>query len=156
VRESVIGTTDGDFTLSGMAFDLGGTWDTPWTGVRAGAAVRHLGGKLSYDFSGAESFDLPTTLQAGISYTRLAVGGGTITVAGDFVAERGADASIRVGGEYAYRGQFILGAGYKTGLDNENVSFGVGYQNRIRVNYAFTPIYSDLGSSHRISLGYGW
>jgi hypothetical protein len=156
VRESVIGTTEGDFNLSGMAFDLGGTWDTPWTGVRAGATVRNLGGKLSYDVGGAEKFDLPTTLQAGLSYTRVNPSMGAITVSGDFVAERGQNAAMRVGAEYAYRGQFLLGAGYKTGLDNENVSFGVGYQNKVRVNYAFTPIYNDLGSSHRISLGYGW
>ena len=156
VRESLVGTSDGDFTLSGMAFDFGGTWETPLQGVRAAAVLRHLGGKLSYDFDGAQDFDLPTALQAGFSYRRTDFRGGGLTVSADFLGARGDDASFLVGAEYAYRGQFLLGAGYKSGLDNENVSFGVGYQKNIRVHYTFTPIYSDLGSSHRISLGYGW
>jgi hypothetical protein len=156
VRESLIGTTDGDLTLDGFAFDFGGFWVTPVTGVTAAAVLRHLGGQMSYDFDGAQSFDLPTALQAGLSYRRADIGGGTVLVSGDFIGTRGDDASLRFGAEYAFRGQFSLGAGYKTGLDNEDVSFGVGYENRIRVHYAFVPIQNDLGSSHRVSLGYGW
>ncbi len=156
VRESIVGTTDGDFALDGLAFDLGGTWDTPLNGVSAGAALRNLGGQLSYNFANAGRFDLPTTVQAGLAFHRADVRGGMITVSGDVLAVSGADASVRVGAEYAYRGEFMVGAGYKTGLENENVSFGVGYENGVRVHYAFTPLYADLGNSHRISLGYAW
>lgn len=155
-RESIIGAPEGDNTLSGFAFDFGGTWDTPMDGLRAAVAVRNLGGQFSYDFEGAQSFDLPTTIQAGVAFRRADARGGGLTLSGDVISARGDDTSLRVGAEYAYRGQFLLGAGYKTGLDNENVSFGVGYDNNIRVNYAFTPVYSDLGNSHRIALGYGW
>lgn len=156
VRESVVGTDDGDFTLSGMAFDFGANWVTPFTGVTAGAIVRDVGGELSYDFDGAESFQLPTALQAGVSYRRADLHGGRLIVSADFLGARGDDASFRMGAEYAYQGQFLVGAGYKTGLDNEDVSFGVGYDNRVRVHYAFAPVANDLGSSHRISVGYGW
>jgi hypothetical protein len=156
LRESIVGTSDGDFALDGLAFDVGGTWATPLTGVSAGAALRNLGGQLSYNFSNAASFDLPTTLQAGLAYHRADVRGGLLTVSGDVLAVSGDDTSVRVGAEYAYRGQFMVGAGYKTGLENENVSFGVGYENGIRVHYAFTPLYADLGNSHRVSLGYAW
>jgi len=156
VRESLVGTSEGDFSLSGFAFDLGGQWKTPLRGVTAGAALRNLGGSMHYNLSGAQDFDLPTTLQGGLSYRRQDVAGGALTIAADALAARGDDVSFRVGAEYAYRGQFLMGAGAKSGLDNENVSFGVGYENKIRVHYAFTPIQSDLGSSHRITVGYGW
>lgn len=164
VREAVIGVPDlgsgtevaPDNVLSGFAFDLGATWKTPAEGLTAGAAVRNFGGQLSYDFAGAQSFDLPTALQTGIAYRRPDFRNGVLTLSGDFLAARGADASFRMGAEYAYRGQFLVGAGYKTGLENENVSFGFGYEKGVRVNYAFTPLYSDLGNSHRISLGYAW
>ncbi len=156
VRESIVGTTDGDFVLDGFAFDLGGTWQTPVDGLSAGAALRNLGSQLSYDFGGAASFDLPTTLQAGLAFRRPDIRGGVLTVSADMLTARGDDTSFRMGAEYAYQGHYLIGAGYKGGLDNENVSFGVGYQRGVRVNYAFTPLYSDLGNSHRLSLGYSW
>lgn len=155
VRESLVGTVEGDFVLSGLAFDLGSTWITPIKGVMAGATIRNFGSTLSYDFEGAQEFDLPTALQVGLSYQRTTPGGGLI-VAGDFLGTRGDDASFRFGAEYAYRGQFLVGAGIKTGLDNEDVSFGVGYQKRLSAYYAYTPISNDLGNSHQFSLGYIW
>jgi hypothetical protein len=156
VRESVVGTVEGDFAMTGFAFDLGTTWHTPFTGLSAAAVLRNVGGKMSYDFEGAQEFDLPTALQVGWAYERPDFQGGVLTVAGDLLKNRGDDASLHIGAEYAYHGQFLFGAGYKSGLENENVSFGVGYQKKIRFHYAFTPIYDDLGSSHRVSLGYGW
>jgi len=155
-RESVVGTQDGDFSLSGFSFDLGARWQSPWQGLAAAAVLRHLGGQMSYDFEGAQTFDLPTALQGGLSYQRRELGQGILTVAADVIAARGDDVSFHAGAEYAYHGQFLLGAGVKSGFENENVSFGLGYDNKVQVYYAFTPIYSDLGSSHRISLGYRW
>jgi hypothetical protein len=145
-----------DETLSGLGFDVGGTWRTPVEGVTAGATLRHLGSRLSYDFDGAGSFDLPSTLQAGLAYRRPNLAGGGLLLAADMLAASGDDASLRFGAEYTLRRQFSMGAGYKAGLDNEDVSFGVGYFNKIRVNYAFTPVYNDLGNSHRVSVGYSW
>lgn len=163
VRESLVsvpievdGSSESDFVLDGIAFDLGGSWRTPFAGLTAAAVVRNLGGQVSYDFDNAGSFDLPTTLQAGVAYRRLDFTGGSLTLAGDFVAARGDDGAVRVGAEYAYRGQFLVAAGYKSGLENENISFGLGYTRKIQVHYAFTPVYNDLGSSHQIQLGYAW
>lgn len=155
-RESLVGVEEGDFVLSGFSFDLGSTWTTPLDGLTAAAVVRNIGGKASYDFDGAQEFDLPTGLQAGLAYQLMNLQGGGITLSGDFLSIRGENASLRFGAEYAFRGQFLLGAGIKSGLENENVSFGVGYDNRIRAHYAFLPISNDLGSSHRISVGYSW
>jgi len=145
-----------DQTLSGMGFDLGATWRTPWNGLSAGASLRNLGGQLSYDIPGALNFDLPTTFQTGLAYRRPNVAGGGILVAADLLVANGDDASVRFGAEYSLHEQFTLGAGYKSNFDNEDVSFGVGYTRTIRVNYAFTPISNDLGNSHRIAVGYAW
>ena len=153
---SVDGTSQTDFTLDGMAFDLGATWRTPMEGLRAAAAIRNLGGQLSYDFASASKFDLPTIVQAGLAYTRSDARNGRLLVAADISTARGDDASFRIGAEYAFKGQFLLDVGYKTGFENQNVSFGLGYTNRILVHYAFVPVYDDLGNSHQISLGYAW
>lgn len=155
VRESVVGAADGDFALSGWAFDIGADWVTPLQGVKMAAALRNLGGQLSYNFDGALSFDLPTSFQGGVAYVMKNQTGG-FTVSADILATKGQDVSPRAGVEYAYREQFRLGAGYAGGLDNENVSFGLGYTNKLNVYYAYIPISNDLGSSHRLSLGYAW
>jgi hypothetical protein len=156
VWESVVGTSVDDFSMNGTAFDIGATWTTPLTGVTAAGVLRNLGGKVSYDFEGAQDFDLPTTLQGGVAYRREDLAGGALVIAADVAAARGDDATAHLGAEYAYHGQFLFDAGYRAGFDNQNVSFGVGYQKGIRAHYAFTPIYNDLGNSHRFSLGYSW
>ena len=157
VRESIVGTRDGDFTMDGFAFDLGGTWRTPVRGVTAAAVLRNLGGKLSFDnLEGAGRFDLPNAFQGGLAFRRPDPRGGVLTLSADVLAASGDDASLRVGAEYAYQERFFFGLGYKTALDNEDMSFGAGYEDGIRVHYAFTPIASDLGNSHRFSLGYSW
>jgi hypothetical protein len=146
--------------MTGFAFDLGGMLKTPMEGLSAGAALRNLGSQVGFDASttlaNPGSFDLPTTLQAGLAYERPDLGGGRLLLAGDFLAASGDDGSLRFGVEYAVRQRFLIDAGYRTGLDNENVSFGAGFQDQIRVHYAFTPIYDDLGNSHRIEVGYTW
>lgn len=156
VRESIIGTEEGDFSLSGFSFDLGATWWTPVRGLTAAAALHNLGAQISYDLEGAKSFDLPSSLQAGLAYQYANVAGGGFTATADVLTTRGDDVSVRAGVEYAYRGQFLLGAGYKGGYENENVSFGLGYRKNVRAYFAYTPIYNDLGDSYRITLGYAW
>lgn len=58
---------------------------------------------------------------------------------------------LAVGGEYNWR-NFLYGrAGYRTGLEYEDVSFGLGVNYlELIFDYAYVP-YSDLGSSHRFS-----
>lgn len=163
VRESlgsvpigVDGSSKTDFTLDGFAFDLGGTWKTPMKGLSAAAAVRNMGAAMSYDFDAAGQFDLPTTVQGGFAYRHKDANNGGLLVAADVSSARGDEVSFRIGAEYAFRGQFLIDAGYKTGFENQNVSFGLGYTNKVIVHYAFVPVYDDLGNSHQISLGYAW
>jgi len=146
--------------MNAFAFDFGGVLALPVDGLSAGAALRNLGGQTGFDASedlaNPGTFDLPTTLQAGLAYRHPDFAGGSLRVGADFLAASGDDGSFRVGAEYTVRQHFLLGAGYRSGLDNENVSFGAGYENKIRVHYAYTPVYDDLGSSSRIEVGYSW
>ena len=144
-----------DNTMAGWAFDFGGTWDTPVNNLRAGAALRNVGGKMKYNIHNAQEFDLPSTLQTGLAYT-IPIGSSSFLASGDVVVISGEDTAVRLGGEYAFHGFLSAAVGYKSGLENENVSFGLGYHKNLRVDYAFTPIYNDLGNSHRFSVGFAW
>lgn len=158
-----------DNAADGFAFDVGAQYQTPVDGLMLGAAVRNLGGSYQLDMTGAASYDLPRTIQVGGAY-RLPVGGaaGALNLSADLLAEKGLDASLRFGAEYRYHDQFGLGFGYRaeTGnskstdgatLDNtQNVSFGASYNKNFRFEYAFVPFTSDLGNTHRFTIGKNW
>ena len=67
-----------------------------------------------------------------------------------------ADGSTKVhyGMEYEYAGMIALRFGYRSGWDNHNVSWGLGVKvQNFRLDYAVVPFYSELGDTHRVSLG---
>ena len=65
------------------------------------------------------------------------------------------DVKTHLGIEFEYADLFALRAGYRMGWDNQNISVGFGAKIRgIRIDYAYVPYYSDLGDTHRISLGF--
>lgn len=157
--DAVVTQPSGGFSgasMSGLTFDLGATFDTPLEGLRAAAVLRHLGGKMSYDIENAGEFDLPTTVDLGLGYVRHDLGGGTLSASADLVKASGDDASMRFGAEYAIKDFIALAAGLRTGMDNQDLSFGAGYIKKVRAYYAFVPTDSDLGSTHRFTLGYSW
>lgn len=159
-----------DFSADGLAFDLGAQYQTGLDGLSFGAALRNLGGKVQFDVASAGEFDLPRTIQVGGAYS-LPLGGqdGSLNLSADLVSETNFDASLRFGAEYMFRRQFGLALGYRsdtggpesssTGqtLDaTQNVSFGASYHRAFRFEYAFVPFTSDLGTTHRFSIGKSW
>lgn len=72
--------------------------------------------------------------------------------ASDIVFPRGDGAKADWGVERSYR-NLSLRAGYQTGYDEKNFSFGLGitYRN-FHLDYAFVPYQSDLGSAHRFGI----
>jgi hypothetical protein len=144
-----------DETASGVAFDLGTQFDTGVAGLTLGAGVRNVGGKMKFV---EDEFDLPMMLQGGASWGR-PVGGtvGNLLLAADVLVPRDGDTSVRLGSELSYRDFSSISVGYRSSLDNENVSFGLGaWKNTFRVDYAYVPFSSDLGSAHRVSLSRHW
>ena len=160
-----------DNVADGIAFDFGAQYQTGVDGLAFGAAVRNLGGQVQYNVEGARSWDLPRTLQVGASWRRsLESLSGSLLLTGDVIAEKNQDASIRVGTEYRYKEQFGLLFGYRADLsdknsdvpesqqidDTQNLSFGASFERNLRFEYAYVPFHSDLGSTHRFSIGKHW
>ncbi len=116
-----------------------------------GAALLHLGSAMKYE---EREFDLPTTVQAGISHRLpLRAAGGSLLVSGEVRKARDEDTQLLFGSEYQYQDLARLQVGYRTALDTEDVSLGVGLGNgRIRGQYAFVPFGENLGDQHRLSL----
>jgi hypothetical protein len=160
-----------DNVADGIAFDLGAQYQTPMDGLRVGAVLRNLGGNVQFNVADARSWDLPRTIQVGATWQRnLESLSGSLLVTGDVIAEKNQDASLRFGTEYRYHDQFGLLLGYRTDLsssdadvpesqkvdDTQNVSFGASFERNLRFEYAFVPFNSDLGSTHRFSIGKHW
>lgn len=160
-----------DVAADGLAFDLGAQYQTPMDGLSLGLAVRNLGGSVSFDLQNAGSYDLPTVVQGGAAWRRpVAALAGDLALSADFVAERNEDLSLRFGAQYRYREMFSLLAGYRADMTSDaagvsaseqlnqtqDVSFGASYERKVRFEYAFVPFSSDLGSTHRFSIGRRW
>ena len=72
--------------------------------------------------------------------------------ASDVVFPRGDHAKTGWGVERSFR-NLTLRAGYQTGYDQKNFSAGLGVSYRnFRLDYAFVPYQSDLGSAHRFGI----
>jgi len=155
-----------DHVASGVAADLGAQFDK---GTLAfGIAFQNLGSDLTFnevqiisqsgpgETIGGEDLALPTTLQGGVTVRpawNVLRGGVELAVEGRQV--RGEDFGLSFGARYRYQDIAALSMGYRTGLDTEDLTFGLRVdQDRLRVGYAFVPFSDDLGNSHRISVGY--
>jgi hypothetical protein len=142
-------------SATGVAFDLGLQLDTSVDGLSVGAGVRNVGGKMKFI---DDEFDLPMIFQGGASWAR-PVGGkvANLLLAADLLVPKDGNTSVRVGSELSYRDFSSISVGYRSNLDNEDVSFGLGaWKNAFRVDYAYVRFSADLGSAHRVSLSRHW
>jgi hypothetical protein len=136
---------------NGYAFDFGAQWDSPVERLRLGAAVLNLGPSMTFI---NDAFDLPTTVQGGASYS-IPLVEGAVDLAAEFRKARGESAGLNFGMGYEYHRMASVRLGYRSGLDSEDVSFGLGFRHeRFGIDYAFVPYGNDLGDTHRIGLSY--
>jgi len=138
---------------NGFAADLGFQWALPWEGVTAGAAVRHMGPGITVN---REETKLPTVVQGGLSFRRtLTESGGTVILSVEARKSRDDDTNVLYGADYAFPQGLSVQAGYRSGMDSADLSFGASVsRGRYTFSYAFVP-YSDLvdlGNTHRLSL----
>jgi hypothetical protein len=131
-------------SASGAAADVGFLYDVS-PGLAVGASARNLGGLNEL---GEESTDLPRQLRLGaLARPRPGV---MLLADGQWV--KGADSSLHLGAEYAWRSNLHLRAGYQT-ADTRALSMGVGVGlGNWRVDYAVVPFGSGLGEAHRVTL----
>jgi hypothetical protein len=140
-------------SAGGWAVDLGAQWAFDELPLVAGVSVLNLGPRVSFI---NEEFSLPTIIQGGASYVvGLPSLSGGILVSGEYRKPRDRDSSFLVGVEYQHLGLVSLGFGYRSGMDEQDISLGFGFRrDRFRVHYAFVPFTESLiGDEHRLGLG---
>jgi len=137
----------------GWAVDAGLLYDTPVTGLTAGASVRNLGPKMTLR---DESFKLPAAFTLGLSYRpeKLQFESGGLLLGADLNKPVDNSLRIHIGGEWRLQDRVAVRTGYGIGYDERGLTAGLGLrQGRWTIDYAWVPYSSDLGDTHRISLG---
>jgi hypothetical protein len=148
-------STIDDVSATGFAGDLGVLYHTELEGLSLAGGVQNLGTKIKYD---SEEEDLPFSGKVGFAYEKAVEPlAGTILVVADVKFPNDDDVKVHGGLEYGYKDLFAARVGYRGEYDNKNISLGAGFKvNQYRIDYAFVPFYSDLGNTHRVSLGIGF
>ncbi len=134
---------------AGLLITPGKRWDGVLDGWEAGVVVRNVGSALRYD---QESFDLPRSIDTGLSYT------GTwrqesFTLAVDGRQPSAGRRSYGAGLELHTLHFLLLRAGYTTQGDLGNgLRLGGGLRfNTVQVDYAYAGA-GEFGGAHRIGL----
>jgi len=122
-----------DMKASGMAFDVGFLYDPGWKGVRLGLAMKNYGAEMEFSGRGddrpltaqrpvsplAASFDLPASINIGMSCDFVNRGENLATFSGNFVANTYSNDVVQGGLEYAYKGLYFLRGGYNYSAQDE-------------------------------------
>jgi len=139
-------------SASGWAVDAGVRFRSRIEGLTFAAVAQHLGPDMTFV---AEPFKLPTTARVGADYQRAFRTDSDVVLAYDLeIANDAKDPRNHFGVEYTYQKALSLRAGYKTGFESQDVTFGAGlHRSGYSFDYAYLPIDNDLGNSHRFSLG---
>jgi hypothetical protein len=131
-------------TASALLVDLGVRF-RPIEKVSIGFVGRNIGSSPKFE---TEKFDVPVTIAGGVDIEIK-----NMTAGIDVSKPKNDDVKVNLGLE-RYIIEFVsLRAGYKFGYDEESMAFGVGFTKSIwRVDYAFIPFKSGLGTNHRFAL----
>jgi hypothetical protein len=131
-------------TASALLVDLGVRF-RPVEKVFVGFAGRNIGSSPKFK---TEKFDVPVTIAGGIDLEVK-----NMTAGVEVSKPQNDDVKVHLGLE-RYIVEFVsLRAGYKFGYGEEDMAFGVGFAKSIwRVDYAFVPFKSGLGTNHRFAL----
>jgi len=150
IQESLAGVSASAYAIdAGVLFKPGHRWGEWAQGLRTGLTLRNVGTAMTFD---NESFTLPRSLTAGVSYTGL-LWNESVTVATDFQQPNDGARVLNAGIEVATLDIFLLRAGYTTFSDIGS-GFRVGGGLRFKtleVDYAFTNG-GELGDAHRFGI----
>lgn len=119
-------------SASGMAFDVGFQYDPGWNGVRLGLTMKNYGSEMQFSGQNLErgldghpvnpnsaKFDLPASINIGMSVDFLNNGKNLATMAGNFQSNSFSNDLVQGGFEYAYDGLYFLRAGYNYSQQDE-------------------------------------
>lgn len=137
---------------TGIGFDAGISYKSPFEGLEFGASFRNLGKmnplrneetKLPSDFRIGSVYSMPlngikSELKAGLELQKY-------TAADDM--------HFNAGAEILYNNLLAIRAGYQTGYESKGISAGLGLRwGSLNFDYALTPFYLDLGTAHIVSI----
>lgn len=152
--------------MRGIMIDLGTYY---WTGLgttRFAVAVSNFGNQLAPDGkvvlvgkrekSDWQSFSPPTIFRIGFAFEPYQTADNKITTSLQLNHPNDNSENFVTGIEYSWRNIVYLRGGYKFNVDEQNYSFGAGFNVPISIadftfDYAFSN-FERLGSSHRFSL----
>lgn len=141
---------------TGYAFDLGARYqpfaDGTLKDLSAGVGVFNLGAMSNLADT---STTLPALLRYGVSYPfQVGSGKSTLSVTGGAVTNITAGIThASVGAEFGYDGIAYLRAGYLSGYDNKNISFGAGVEFfMLAFDFAYVPASNGFSDESAISL----
>jgi hypothetical protein len=177
-------------SATGLAFNVGVTYSdfANLTGLNIAFVMKNIGPQMQYDGSGllitaqnsnlnrpeqyykvdAAPFELPSTLELGVSYAYNINEQNSLQFAGLFANNNFYGDELKGGLEYGYDNLLFLRAGYSTAYDMEsdfnsfglNAGFGLEYNiggADLRVDYAYRAVeYEGLGDNHLFSIGFGF
>lgn len=141
------------WNATGAAFDFGIQGRSVLSNLDVGFAVLNLGSSMTFI---DVAFDLPMTIQGGATYhVPMASMRSEGLLAIEVRKIRDEDTSVHFGLEYRLQETALMRIGYRNGIDTEDLSFGIGFnQGSIQADYAYVPFGEDLGSQHRVGLTY--
>lgn len=127
-----------DVSATGMAFDIGFLYDPGWNGVRLGLTMKNYGSEMEFSgqaFTGSAagsrpvSFDLPASINFGLSYDFLDSGPNFAMLSSNFRSNTYSNDLFQTGFEYSYNGLYFLRGGYNYSQQDEwihGASMGAG------------------------------
>lgn len=176
-------------SATGIAFNVGVTYtnfaDVPGLGIAF--VMKNVGPQMQFDGSGllipaetpslnrpgqfykveAASFELPSQLEIGASYSYIVNEQNALQFSGIFANNNFYGDELKAGFEYGYDRMFFIRAGYSFAYDLDSdyntygINAGVGLNYDIggvllRVDYAYRAVqYEGLGDNHIFSIGFG-
>ena len=145
-----------DEETHGWAFDAGAHWNGPETWIRPlqlGLAVHHLGSMSELE---NEAPELPTTVQGGVTIERvIPVTQWKNALSLEYRSVRDNDSNVLLGLAVSPGSMLHLRAGYMTGYEERGLTlgFGLGWRG-MTLDYAYLPIDSELGDTHKFSFSF--
>jgi hypothetical protein len=141
-----------EVSATGAAFDVGFIYNPEWHGVRVGMAIKNYGPEMSFDGTGfnrslgdrparpiASPFDLPSSVNLGLSVDFLNSGKSLATVSGNFCSNNYSEDLYQGGIEYAFDNMYFLRGGYSYS-DQKDYLYGFSFGAGIVVPIAGTDV----------------
>lgn len=164
-----------DLSASGICFDVGTVFKTPFKGVSFGMLITNFGQNLAFDGQQlirkdkeynditmtsryeTEGFQLPLAFKIGVAYEVISSEESTLLLAVDGVHPNDNLEYANLGAEYVWSNMVALRGGYKINTDIQGFSAGAGFNFDFggvaaKLDYAYSALeYFD--GVHRFSIG---